>query len=338
MRLLGVEFAPLRLPLHRRLETLATVYYSLSFLCVGILGIVINFYLLLCTHLCILPIVYFAWYICDLGVCNRGGRRSTWTRNWTIWRYLRDYFPVELVKTCDLDPTKNYIFGYHPHGIMCVGAFCNFATEATRFSETFPGITPHLLALQGQFWFPLHRELLLSTGMCSSTKESFEWIFSKKGEGNAAVLVVGGAVEALDAHPGSYKLTLNKRKGFIRMALKHGVSLVPVFSFGENDLFVQAKNEEGTLLRRVQTKLTKVLGFAPPLFHGRGIFQYNCGCLPFRRRVVTVVGKPIHVKRKEAPTQEDIEQLHAEYANALTQLFYEHKGSYAPSSAPLLIA
>lgn len=63
-----------------------------------------------------------------------------------------------------MDPSKNYIFGYHPHGIMCAGAFGNFATEGNDFSETFPGLTPHILTLEGQFWFPFHRELFIMTG------------------------------------------------------------------------------------------------------------------------------------------------------------------------------
>lgn len=29
---------------------------------------------------------------------------------------MKDYFPIALVKTADLDPSKNYVFGYHPHG------------------------------------------------------------------------------------------------------------------------------------------------------------------------------------------------------------------------------
>lgn len=28
-----------------------------------------------------------------------GGRRSQWVRNWAVWRYFRDYFPIQ-VKTC----------------------------------------------------------------------------------------------------------------------------------------------------------------------------------------------------------------------------------------------
>lgn len=52
---------------------------------------------------------------------------------------IRDYFPIELIKTADLKPEKNYIFCYHPHGVISLGAISNFATEATGFSEKFPG-------------------------------------------------------------------------------------------------------------------------------------------------------------------------------------------------------
>ena len=34
---------------------------------------------------------------------------------------------------------RNYIFGYHPHGIMASGSFINFGTEGTGFSKLFPG-------------------------------------------------------------------------------------------------------------------------------------------------------------------------------------------------------
>jgi hypothetical protein len=54
------------------------------------------------------------------------------------------------------------------------------------------------------------------------SKESLEWILTNQGKGNAAVIVVGGAEEALQAHPGNYDITLKKRKGFVKMAIKTG--------------------------------------------------------------------------------------------------------------------
>ena len=66
------------------------------------------------------------------------------------------------VQTCALP--IYYIFGYHPHGIMGLGAFCNFSTEATEVSKKFPGIRPYLATLAGNFRMPVLREYLMSGG------------------------------------------------------------------------------------------------------------------------------------------------------------------------------
>lgn len=54
------------------------------------------------------------------------------------------------------------------------------------------------------------------------SKESIDWILTKEGKGNAAVIIIGGAKEALEAHPTGHTLKLKSRKGFVKMALKHG--------------------------------------------------------------------------------------------------------------------
>jgi hypothetical protein len=59
-------------------------------------------------------------------------------------------------------------------------------------------------------------------GGCSANKESLEYLLSQPGTGKALCLLVGGAVEALDAIPNQMVLTLNRRKGFVKIALKHG--------------------------------------------------------------------------------------------------------------------
>lgn len=59
-------------------------------------------------------------------------------------------------------------------------------------------------------------------GVCDVSKESIEWILTKQGKGNAAVIVVGGAEEALQARPGNYDITLKNRKGFVKMAIRTG--------------------------------------------------------------------------------------------------------------------
>ena len=63
---------------------------------------------------------------------------------------------------------------------------------------------------------------------------------------------------------------------------------VPVYSFGEMDLYDQISSPEGSKLHTFQVYFTRIVGFAPPLFKGRGFFNYSLGLLPYRRPIDTV--------------------------------------------------
>lgn len=166
---LGVDFVPLDVPFQRRLQTAAVLFYTVLFT-VAPIAFTVLLVVLLTTPFFFVAVGYLAWIYYDVAVkktSSRGGRRIDWIRRGRLWRYFRDYFPVRLEKTSDLDPDRNYIFGYHPHGIMGCGAFTNFATEATGFGEIFPGIRPHLLTLTPNFRYPLIRAILLWNGQCN---------------------------------------------------------------------------------------------------------------------------------------------------------------------------
>lgn len=108
--------------------------------------------------------IYCCWLLIDRHTCLQGGRWSDWLRQCSIWRQWVQYFPLTLIKSVDLDPNRNYIFGYHPHGVLCYGALGNFGTDATHFSALFPNIRPHLMLLRIQFFNPFTRDLLLGLG------------------------------------------------------------------------------------------------------------------------------------------------------------------------------
>jgi 2-acylglycerol O-acyltransferase 2 len=219
---------------------------------------------------------------------------------------VKSYFPISLVKTCDLPPDQIYIFGYHPHGIIGVGAMANFGSDATSFSKQFPGIRPHLLTLATNFQMPFYRDILLALGICSVSYKSCQNILRRgsspnipsgkqngltlpsTGPGNSITIVIGGAAEALSARPGTADLTLKKRLGFIKLAIREGAHLVPTFSFGENDLFEQLANQPGTKLRAIQKRFQRAFGFTLPIFFGRGVFNYSLGMMPYRHPIVSV--------------------------------------------------
>ena len=312
----------------RCLPTIATIIaWTLGFL--GHTMGTITFLAILCSDYWYLAVAYGTFMLYDRKISSRGGRRFEFARRFFFWRWFADYFAAKLIKTTDLDTKSNYIFGFHPHGVLSVSALINFATEATGFSELFPGITPHMMTLRILLAFPFFRDIVLAQGLVDVSRESIEYVCGDSKQcGNAGIIVVGGAAESLLARPGNCTLKLKNRKGFVRMAIKTGAHLVPVYSFGETDFFLQAANPEGSRLRRFQEFARKWLKFAPVLFYGRGIFT-NVGLLPMRRKMVTVVGAPIPVTKNVNPTSFEVNQLHEVYVEKLKDLFDKYKRKYS---------
>ena len=162
---MGVKFAPISVPLERRLQTLAVVQWWATILILPVVCVWLCLYMLIFTRFWFVPLFYISWIVFyDKRTPRSGGRRSQFVRELRVWKYFRDYFPISLQKTTDLDPNENYILGCHPHGLMSCGAFCNFATEATEFSKLFPGITSYILTLKIQFFWPFLRGYIMSVG------------------------------------------------------------------------------------------------------------------------------------------------------------------------------
>ncbi|XP_025784612.1 diacylglycerol O-acyltransferase 2 [Puma concolor] len=317
-----------RSKVEKQLQVISVLQWVLSFLVLGVACSAILMYTF-CTDCWLIAVLYFTWLAFDWNTPKKGGRRSQWVRNWAVWRYFRDYFPIQLVKTHNLLTTRNYIIGYHPHGIMGLGAFCNFSTEATEVSKKFPGIRPYLATLAGNFRMPVLREYLMSGGICPVNRDTIDYLLSKNGSGNAIIIVVGGAAESLSSMPGKNAVTLRNRKGFVKLALRHGADLVPTYSFGENEVYKQVIFEEGSWGRWVQKKFQKYIGFAPCIFHGRGLFSSDTwGLVPYSKPITTIVGEPITIPKLEHPTQQDIDLYHSMYMEALVKLFDKHKTKF----------
>ncbi|KAL7983077.1 hypothetical protein Chor_010419, partial [Crotalus horridus] len=120
-----IEFAPLHIPWERRLQTASVLQWFFCFFCMAQCSVALFIFLL-------------------------------FTRFWLISALYA------LVKTADLDPSKNYVFGCHPHGILPAGGFINFCTEATGFSKHFPGLKPHPTMLSMLFRAPFFRDYVMS--------------------------------------------------------------------------------------------------------------------------------------------------------------------------------
>lgn len=100
------------------------------------------------------------------------------------------------MKTVELNPNKNYILGYHPHGIMSTGAFATFGTDSCGFMEVFPGVKPTLAVLAGLFMIPIFREYIMSGGTSVSALQCNKVQLSFKNKTNVPNLISSSSEQA----------------------------------------------------------------------------------------------------------------------------------------------
>lgn len=192
-------------------------------------------------------------------------------------------------------------------------------------------------------YMPIMRELLMSWGYCAASANSLNKLLTQSNDpnhesnrdgytSNAPVLMVGGAQEALLAFPNQYKFNLKNRKGFIRLAIQNGASLVPAIAFGENNIFEQIQYPTGSLCRRIQDLFKWYTGVSPVLFNGRGFLQYNFGFIPRRHPITMVIGTPIPLETNIDPSNKEINEIHTIFCKQLTELFETHKSKYVANS------
>lgn len=332
LRILGIDFAPLLIPVERRLQTLGIIVSLSIWLVIPPCFPILMLYLLT-TNYNWITILYVAFIIYEHDVSYKGGRTNMWFRKNVIHKFIAQYFPVRLVKTCDLDASKNYLMCYHPHGIFCCGTVA-ISTDAEKWEEKFPGLKRRMITLPVTFNIPGMREWALATGACNSSKESIKYCLTTPGFG-VTTLVVGGAQESLQGDETTIELALRNRKGFVKVAMESGADLIPCMAFGEQQVYNLVKGS--SRLRKFQEWLKKVTTVAPVIFFGRGIFNYSFGLMPFRRPINVVVGSPIPVEKVAHPTREQVEEKHAQYMQALKDLYEEYNPQYGYEGVKLVM-
>ena len=104
--------------------------------------------------------------------------------------------------------------------------------------------------------------------------------------------------------------------------------LIPVFSFGENDLYKQIyPNPPKSYLRKCQEYLKNKFGYSLPLLMGTGIWT-KYGLFPIKQKLITVVGEPIKIPADCQLNNKNIDKYHQMYLSNLLNLYQKYAADY----------
>jgi hypothetical protein len=239
----------------------------------------------------------------------------TWLKNW-------------LTKVCKADvicdqkqPVDGQcVFGLHPHGILPIGSILNLSSvdfSPSRLDSVYTHPKRVILAATSCFLVPGWRELLLALNVFDCSRSNAErWL----NRGYSICIVPGGAREGLYSNPDIDWLDLKRKRGFVRLALRYGVRLVPTYTFNEVSFVTQVhytsfrENSVSDIIRRT---FQQTFGISFPFVTGLKFYD-DQRKVP---RLVTAVGSPIACPRIENPSDEEVDVYLQKYADALSKLY-----------------
>lgn len=168
-------------------------------------------------------------------------KKSEWARSMWFFRYMREtHCSLSFSGRADVleDKTTPRVFGFHPHGVHCLGATL-IGTEP-RMRHVRVACSSFL------FWVPVIKEFC-SWGNAFSCDE--EHLKSNLNSGTSIIIYPGGINEVPGAtylREPEYQLkegedeqyyVYARRRGFIKVAMDREVDIVPCWVDGEYDLY-----------------------------------------------------------------------------------------------------
>lgn len=196
-----------------------------------------------------------------------------------------------------LTPGAKLVVGYHGRGLpMDLAMLCLFIYEQR-------GYLPRSITHEAMYKLDFARAFFNLWGGIPGDGPEVAAAFER---GEAVFLAPGGTREGLRTFRERYTVDWGKRRGYLKLALKYEVPIVPVASSGVDDRYI-GLNDGHAWGRRL-----KMPGNAP-LWVGVGLGGVFPLALPLPSKIHAVVGEPIDLRAalgEEPKEPEHFEELH----------------------------
>lgn len=268
-------------------------------------------------------------------------------------RHLVQQGPSPLVtRTAKIEPADDENKDGAADGDVSAGGHQELDDDSDN-KQIIISLPTRTLAASILFWIPIVREVALLTGCIPATRSVADTLLHSR-RCNVMVLP-GGQQEQIRTECGHEKVWLAQRKGFVRLALRHGIPVVPVYVFGATDYY-RTKTLLGPAGFKLRQLVLRAFGAAiPPFYWG---FAGSI-CCPRPVPTTAVFGRPLNLHSMSLPplttvskdcggSEDDgddrgekeerrVEVAHAAFTEALVELFERNKERLGYGDRTLLV-
>lgn len=240
-----------------------------------------------------------------------------WPFHWLLYGPPTDYCLGYYDATCiregpPLDPKGHYLFAMYPHGIY--GVCRLFSGGVGLWTKLFPGIAARWGSFSAAFYIPGIREFSLWAGTLDASKPVLERAI-RRGEN---ITLLPGGIDEMNLTDGSAKdtkLVMVERKGFVKLAIEHGMDIVPGFCFGEKWI------HEVVRLPKFIRQFLRPFRMSGTLLKGRGLTLLGF----LEPSLGFVWGEPIKVRQQSPVDEAYLDEVHKQVMESVESIFHRYK-------------
>jgi 1-acyl-sn-glycerol-3-phosphate acyltransferase len=201
---------------------------------------------------------------------------------------------------------------WHPHGISGVTPVIH-----NGYRITSPDYKPTKGVVHyGYFMLPFIKDIIPLLNAIPSDEYSIRDTLQTE----SISITLGGVDEMRRGSPKDLQLVVRKRRGIFKIALEMGVPIVPILTYGEQEIFPES---DLGILKMYNELMYDWFRFRIPFPTLNSVINWTRLSQTALEPIVSYTGKPIRTKKISNPTERQIKKLRDLYIQRLQDLFDE---------------
>ena len=201
---------------------------------------------------------------------------------------------------------------WHPHGISGVTPVIH-----NGYRITSPDYKPTKGVVHyGYFMLPFIKDIIPLLNAIPSDEYSIRDTLQTE----SISITLGGVDEMRRSSPKDLQLVVRKRRGIFKIALEMGVPIVPILTYGEQEIFPES---DLGILKMYNELMYDWFRFRLPFPTLNSVINWTRLSQTALEPIVSYTGKPIRTKKISNPTERQIKKLRDLYIQRLQELFDE---------------